>query len=128
MGSYAGLDVSQQATQVCVLDAGGAVVWTGKVRTDPAALAAVLRERAPGITRAVLESGALSGRLCGGLVEPGLPAVCIDARAAQVTSVKEVEIRAGFKVAIGQAARGGSWSGSRSLAGGVSSAMASSCM
>ena len=51
-------------------------------RSEPAALAAVLRRRAPDLARAVLESGALSGWLCGGLVEAGLPALCIDARAA----------------------------------------------
>jgi transposase len=34
------------------------------------------------LVRAVLESGALSGWLCGGLVEGGLPTVCVDARAA----------------------------------------------
>ena len=42
----------------------------------------MLRRRAPDLARAVLESGALSGWLCGGLVEAGLPALCIDARAA----------------------------------------------
>ena len=82
MSSYAGLDVSQQATQICIVDASGAVRWTGKVRSEPAALAEVLRQRAPDLERAVLESGALSGWLGGGLVEAGLPAVCIDARAA----------------------------------------------
>jgi transposase len=82
MTSYAGLDVSQQETQVCVIDASGAVLWTGKARSEPAALAVVLRRHAPDLARAVLESGALSGWLCGGLAEAGLPAVCIDARAA----------------------------------------------
>ena len=82
MTSYAGLDVSQQETQICIIDAAGAVRWTGKARSEPAALAAVLRRHAPDLARAVLESGALSGWLSGGLVEAGLPAVCIDARAA----------------------------------------------
>ena len=74
--------MAQQATPVCVLGADGAVLWTGKVRREPGALAEVLRERAPGLVRAVLETGALSGWLCGGLVAAGLPALCIDARAA----------------------------------------------
>ena len=82
MASYAGLDVPQQETQVCVVDERGVVVWAGKVRTEPAAVAAALRRRAPELARAVLESGALSGWLCSGLREAGLPAVCIDARAA----------------------------------------------
>jgi transposase len=82
MTSYARLDVSQQETRICVIDASGAVPWAGKARSEPAALAAVLRRHAPDLTRAVLESGAISGWLRGGLVEQGLPAVCIDARAA----------------------------------------------
>ena len=68
--------------QVCIVDAGGAVRWTGKTRSEPDALARLLRQRAPGLVRAVLESGALSGWLCVGLVGQGLPAICIDARAA----------------------------------------------
>ena len=82
MTSYAGLDVSQQETHVCVIDAAGSVLWTGKARSEPAALAGVLRLHAPGLVRAVLESGALSGWLHGGLVAQDLPVVCIDARAA----------------------------------------------
>ena len=87
MTSYARLDVSQQETQICILDAAGAVRWTGKARSEPAALAAVLQRRAPDLARAVLESGALSASLgagCAGRgsVEAGLPALCIDARAA----------------------------------------------
>jgi hypothetical protein len=35
MTSYAGLDVSQQETHVCVVDAAGAVLWTGKTRSEP---------------------------------------------------------------------------------------------
>jgi transposase len=82
MTSYAGLDVSQQETQICIIDAAGAVLWAGKARSEPAALAVVLRRRAPDLARVVLESGALSGWLHGGLVGAGLPALCIDARAA----------------------------------------------
>ncbi|HMU51658.1 MAG TPA: IS110 family transposase [Geminicoccaceae bacterium] len=82
MTSYAGLDVSQQETHVCIVDAAGAMLWRGKARSEPAALAEVLRARAPELERAVLESGALSGWLCGGLIDQGFPAVCIDARAA----------------------------------------------
>ena len=47
MTSYAGLEVSQQETQICVVDATGAVRWCGKARSEPAALAAVLRCWAP---------------------------------------------------------------------------------
>jgi transposase len=71
MASHAGLDVSQQGTQICILDATGAVRWTGKARTESAALATVLRRRAPDLARVVLESGALSAWL--GFTVPGPP-------------------------------------------------------
>ena len=81
MTCYAGLDVSQRETQICIVDAPGAVRWTGKARASrkPSAGAAA---HAPGLVRAVLESGALSDWLASRLVDAGLPAVCIDARAA----------------------------------------------
>jgi hypothetical protein len=82
MTSYTGLDVSRQETHICIVDGAGTARWAGKARSEPAALAAVLRRHAPDLGRAVLESGAISGWLCRGLVEAGLPAWCIDARAA----------------------------------------------
>ena len=42
MTSYARLDVSQRETQICILGAAGAMRWTGKTRSEPAALVAVL--------------------------------------------------------------------------------------
>lgn len=47
MTSYAGLDVPQQETTICVVGASGAVLWAGKARSEPAALATVLRRPAP---------------------------------------------------------------------------------
>ena len=70
MTRYAGLDVSQQETRICTLDATGTVRWCDRASSEPAALA-VLRRRAPDIERAVQESGALSGWLCGGLTLEG---------------------------------------------------------
>jgi hypothetical protein len=49
-------------------------------------------------------------------------------RFATITSVKVVEKRASEEVAIGQAAKGGSFAGSSSIDGGVSSAIPSICM
>jgi hypothetical protein len=46
----------------------------------------------------------------------------------KITSVKVVEKRVSEEVAIGQAARGGSFAGSASISGGVSSAIPSICM
>jgi hypothetical protein len=38
MTSYAGFDVAEQATHVCVVDEAGKVVFRGVCRTEPAAL------------------------------------------------------------------------------------------
>ena len=63
MASYAGLDVAEQATHVCVVDETGKVVFRGVCRTEPAALHELLARRAPQLGRAVLETGALASWL-----------------------------------------------------------------
>ena len=42
MAIYAGLDVSDKSTHVCVVDDAGVVVWRGACATDPAVLAKTL--------------------------------------------------------------------------------------
>lgn len=89
MTIYAGLDVSDKTTHVCVVDGGGGLVWRGECATDPEVLTKTLRRHAPGLTRAVLETGPLSTFLYHGLVERGVPAMCICARHAKgVLSVR----------------------------------------
>lgn len=83
MSHYVGLDVCLKETSVCVLDAEGAVVWRGQCRSEPAALAATVRKRAPEARRVVLESGTLSTWHWHGLKELGVPVVCVDARQAK---------------------------------------------
>ena len=80
---YAGLDVSDKMTHVCVVDAAGAVQWTGVCATDPEVIARTLTTRAPGLVRAVLETGALSAFLYHGLIERGVAAICVCARHAK---------------------------------------------
>ena len=60
MTIYAGLDVGDKTTHVCVVDAGGGFVWRGECATDPDVLAKALRKHAPGLARVVLETGPLS--------------------------------------------------------------------
>lgn len=72
MTSFAGLDVSQQETHVCVVAADGAVLFRGRCRTDPEAIHAVLANAASALRRAVLETSALSAL--------GVPVVCTCAR------------------------------------------------
>jgi hypothetical protein len=71
MRSYAGSDVSEQATHVCVVDAAGEVVFRGVCRTEPGALRQLLAKRAPDLGRAVLETGALASWLSHGLGDCG---------------------------------------------------------
>lgn len=63
MTSYAGLDISEQAAPVCVVDEMGKVMFRGVCRTEPAALHELLAKRAPRLGRAVLETGALASWL-----------------------------------------------------------------
>ncbi len=80
---YAGLDVSDKATHVCVLDGSGAVLWAGACATDPEVIAKTLKTRAPGLVRVVLETGPLSAFLYHGLAERAIPVICICARHAK---------------------------------------------
>ncbi len=56
MTSYAGLDVAEQATHVCVVEETGKVVFRGVCRTEPAARHELLAKRAPGLGRVVLDT------------------------------------------------------------------------
>jgi transposase len=82
MTSYAGLDVSEQATHACVVDEAGRVIFRGTCRTAPAAIAALLARWAPELARAVLETGALAAWLVHELRALAVPVVCICARQA----------------------------------------------
>lgn len=83
MEQYVGLDVSQENTHVCVVDGQGKTLWQGKCDSTPGAIAATVRERAPGAARIGLESGSLSTWHWRELTTMGLPAICIDARHAK---------------------------------------------
>lgn len=83
MGVYVGLDVSDKSTAVCVVDGSGAVIWRGACATDPEVIARTLRARAPGVSRVVLETGALSAFLYHGLIERDVPVICVCARHAK---------------------------------------------
>jgi transposase len=89
MGTFVGLDVSLKETAVCIVGDDGTRLFEGKVATDPAVLARLIRKRAPDLVRVGLESGATSAWLTHALTAEGLPVVCLDARHAQaVLSVR----------------------------------------
>ena len=60
MSFYAGLDVSDKSTHICVIDDAGAQVWRGVCASEPQVLADRLKKHCPGVARVVLETGALS--------------------------------------------------------------------
>lgn len=83
MRIFAALDVGDKATHVCVVDDDGTVLWRGVCATDPEVVAATLGRHAGGLERVVLETGPLSAFPYHGLIERGVPAVCICARHAK---------------------------------------------
>ena len=89
MKQYVGLDVSQKETSVCVVDERGRVVYEGKAKSEPGALTALIRKRAPKAERIGFETGAMASWLWHELRRVDLPVVCIDARHAHaVLSVR----------------------------------------
>ncbi len=71
MKYYAGLDVSQQTTSICIVDDEGKIVAERKVASCPDAIAEALEPFA--ITRAGLETGPLSVWLWNGCKRQGDP-------------------------------------------------------
>lgn len=83
--TYAGLDVSLKETAICIVDQDGAVLFEGKVATDPAAIAGCLAKRATELKRVAIESGMSSAWLWRNLRQLGVPVVCLDSRHAHRT-------------------------------------------
>ena len=79
MKHYAGLDLSMETTQVCIVDESGRKIVSMKVESAPDMIAHALRE-AGGVERAVIETGRMSSAICHGLRSLGVLIVCIDAR------------------------------------------------
>ena len=83
MKHYVGLDVSQRETAVCVVDETGRPIFQGKAKSNPGALAELIRRKAPFAERIGFETGAMSSWLWHELRRIDLPVVCIDARHAK---------------------------------------------
>ena len=92
MKYYAGLDVSLEATAVCVIDGEGEVVAEATVASAPDALAAYLAPWQGSLVKVGQEAGGLSPWLHEGLSWHGLPALCLETRRmkayAKASSVK----------------------------------------
>lgn len=83
MTIYAGLDVSDKTTHLCVVDADGVVLKRDVVASDPDVIAKWLGKHCAGLIRVVLETGPLSTFLYHGLIERNIPVDCICARHAK---------------------------------------------
>src|SRR5213592_4805364 len=83
MEHYVGLDVSLKQTSICVVNKVGLVVREGVVDSEPEAIAAFVRSKAPGAVRVGLETGPTATWLWTELKRLGLPVICIDARHAK---------------------------------------------
>ncbi|MCR4471811.1 IS110 family transposase [Burkholderia sp. SCN-KJ] len=85
METYVGLDVSQKATTVCVVDRDGSVVWRGTVAPNPDAIADTIKQQAREIKRVGMETGPLAVWFYHGLRERNVPVDCIHARHVHAT-------------------------------------------
>ena len=80
MNHYAGIDVSLEASSVCVIEASGKIVREGKVGSEPEALIAWFESLGLELTRIGLEAGPLSQWLYAALRQAGLAVELLETR------------------------------------------------
>ncbi|WP_420392893.1 IS110 family transposase [Acuticoccus sp.] len=85
MKLYAGLDISQVETSVCVVDHDGRSVHETRVATDPAAIVAILKPYHTDVERIGIEACSLSEWLFQEMSEAGWPVVCLEVRRLKAT-------------------------------------------
>jgi transposase len=80
MDYYAGIDVSLEASSVCVVDASGKIVKETKVSSEPEALTGWFKALPFALARIGLEAGPLSQWLYASLEEAGFAAELLETR------------------------------------------------
>lgn len=80
MKHYVGLDVSIKQTAICIVDETGKIVREAKVATEPEAIVGLLSAAGLEYVRVGLEAGPMSQWVVAGLLEAGLPVVCVETR------------------------------------------------
>jgi transposase len=80
MNHYAGIDVSLEASSVCVIDGAGKIVREGKVASEPEALIAWFSALGLSLTRIGLEAGPLSQWLYAAMRAAGLAVELLETR------------------------------------------------
>ena len=80
MKYYAGLDVSNAETSICIVDENNNIVKQAKVSSDPFSIHRYLQKTGLPFEKIGLEAGALSHWLVTGLRNENLNIICIDSR------------------------------------------------
>ncbi|MBX3671319.1 MAG: IS110 family transposase [Rhodocyclaceae bacterium] len=80
MEHFAAIDVSLEASSLCVVDGKGTIIREVKAASEPQSLAAALAGLPGPLVRVGLEAGPLSQWLHAGLTGLGLPVVCLETR------------------------------------------------
>ena len=80
MDYYAGIDVSLEASSICVVDASGKIIKEAKVLSEPEALIAWFQALPFTLARIGLEAGPLSQWLYAGLKDAGFAAELLETR------------------------------------------------
>ena len=80
MNHYVGIDVSLEASSVCVVDSNGKIVREGKIASEPDALIAWLKGLKLELTRIGLEAGPLSQWLYAAMRHAGLAVELLETR------------------------------------------------
>src|ERR1700745_1100783 len=93
MAHYVVLDLSLKQTSIWLVSDTGSVVREGVVDSDPEAIAAFVRSRAPDTVRVGLESGPTATWLWTELKRMGVPVICIDARHARAVLKMQINKR-----------------------------------
>ena len=100
MKQYAGIDVSLEASSVCVVDAEGRIVREGKVLSEPDALVAWFKALEGPTERIGLEAGPLSQWLHAAMAKAGLAVELLETRHVR-TAFKTMPVKTDKKDARG---------------------------
>ena len=80
MHYHAGIDVSLETSNICIVDDEGTVIRELKVETSPEALIDAFKQFGRPLKRVGLEAGPLSSWLYKGLRDAGFPAILVETR------------------------------------------------
>ena len=80
MNYFAGLDVSLETVNICIVNEAGDVLLERKIDAEPAVIDALLKSFGQPLKRVGLEAGPTSAWLYSELRAAGYPAICLECR------------------------------------------------